>query len=215
MSYLFPEARNTSMTGTEVQSYMKPVQELISQQGGTVGQMQGAYGQSMGFAQDLMEPMSAHNLQQRRLMEQQGAQSLALQNLLARSQAASLGQESGITQAQQRMATSSMGRDINQQWQQGLNQQYMQGLNQFNQSQGLLGQIGSMQSGMGQQQLGIQENIAQAEIARRQRAMEIAQARKNRTSQFWGGILGGVAGGFASGAFGAGGRFGQPLPSDG
>ena len=212
MSYLFPEARNTSMTGTEVQSYMKPVQELISQQGGTVGQMQGAYGQSMGFAQDLMDPMSAHNLQQRRLMEQQGAQSLALQNLLARRQAASLGQESGITQAQQRMATSSMGRDINQQWQQGLNQQYMQGLNQFNQSQGLLGQIGSMQSGMGQQQLGIQENIAQAEIARKQQDMEIQMAKQNRTSQFWGGILGGVAGGFAGSAFGEGGMMTNLFP---
>ena len=87
---------------------------------------------------------------------------------------------------------------LNQQYQQQLQQQYLQGLNQFNQSQGLLGNIGQMQSGVGQQQLGIQENVAQAEIARRQMDMEIAENKKNRTSQFWGGLLGSAAGGFTN-----------------
>ena len=194
MSWLFPEVQNTSMTGNEVQAYMKPVQEMIQQQQGTVGQMQSGYGESMGFARDMMDPMSAHNLQQRRMMQSQGANNMALQNLLARRQAASMGQESGITQSQQRQATGQMGRNLNQQYQQGLQQQYMQGLSQFNQSQGLLGQIGGMQSGMGQQQLGIQENVAQAEIARRNMDMEIEQAKNNRSSQFWSGLAGGTAG---------------------
>ena len=198
MGLFIKDIENTAMTGNEVKQYMQPVQELINQQQGTVGQMQGAYGQSMGFAQDMMDPMSAHNLQQRRMMQSQGAQSLALQNLLNQRQAAALGQSSGITQAQTRSATGAMGRNINQQYQQGLQQQYMQGLGQFNQSQGLLGQIGGMQSGIGQQQLGIQENIAQADIARRNMDMEIAQQKANRTSQFWGGLAGGVLKGGAS-----------------
>jgi len=201
--WLFPKTENTSIKPEEIKQYMQPVQELIDLQGGTAGQMQRAYGQSMGFAEDMMDPMSVRNLQQRRLMEQQGNQSLALQNLLARRQAAALGQESGITQAQQRGATTAMARDINQQWQQGLNQQYMQGLGQFNQGQGLLGQIAGLQSGMASQQMGIQENIAQADIARRQQAMALAEARKNRTSSFWGGMLGGAASGFGSFAGGA------------
>ena len=198
MSWLFPETKNTSMTGSEVQAYMKPVQSMINQQQSTIGQMQSGFGQAMGFAEDMMDPMSAHNLQQRRLMQQQGADSLALQNLLARRQAAAMGQESGVTQSQQRQASGAMGRNLNQQYQQQLQQQYLQGLNQFNQSQGLLGNIGQMQSGVGQQQLGIQENVAQAEIARRQMDMEIAENKKNRTSQFWGGLLGGAAGGFTN-----------------
>ena len=214
MSWLFPEVKNTSMTGNEVKAYMKPVQDLIGQQQGTVGQMQGAYGQSMGFARDMMDPMSVRNVQQRQMMQSQGADNMALQNLLARRQAASMGQESGITQSQQRQSAGQMGRDLNQQYQQMLNQQYMQGLGQFNQAQGLLGSIGSMQSGMGTQQLGIQENIAQAEIARKQMDMQIAQEKANRRSQFWGGIIGGVAGGFAGNAFSAGGMFGKDLPID-
>ena len=197
--WLFPDrTENTSIKPSEVKEYMQPVQDLINQQAGTAGQMQGAYGQSMGFARDMMDPMSSHNLQQRRLMEQQGNQSLALQNLLARRQAAALGQESGITQAQQRTATSAMGRDINQQWKQGLNQQYMQGLGQFNQSQGLLGQIAGLQSGMAGQQMGIQENIAQSDIASRQQQMALDEAYRNRQSSFWGGILGGGMQGLAS-----------------
>jgi hypothetical protein len=217
---------NTSISPEQVQEYMQPVQDIIGQQQGTIGGMQGtigqfqdAYGQSMGFAEQMMDPKSQHNIQQRRMLEQQGNKSLALQNLLARRQSAALGQSSGITAAQQRGATAAMGRDINQQWQQGLNQQYMQGLGQFNQSQGLLGQIGGMQQGigslqgqMGAQQLGIQENIAQADIARRNREMELAAMQQNQGSDFWGGLLGGAATAFGTAVGGpVGGAIGGAL----
>ena len=198
MSWLFPQVQNNAMTGADVKSYMQPVQEMINKQQGTVSQMQGGYDESIGLARNMMDPMSAFNVQQRGLQQQQGAESLALQNLLARRQAASMGQDSGITASQMRSSSQQMGRDINQQHQLGLQRNYAQGLGQFNQSQGLLGNIGSMQSGIAGQQLGIQENIAQAEIARRNMDMEIQQAKKNRTSDFWGGLLGGVAGGLTN-----------------
>tara|TARA_R100000700_G_C3136585_1_gene119839 strand:+ start:39 stop:623 length:585 start_codon:yes stop_codon:yes gene_type:complete len=178
MSWLFPNIENTSLTQKEITEYMQPVQDVI-------GQMQGGYDESVSLSRNLMDPNSAVNLQRRNIMGQQGASQLALQNLLNRRQAAALGQESGITQAQTRQARGQMGRDINQMYQQGLGQQYALGLNQFNTSQGLLGNI--MQG-----QLGVTENITQAEIARRQAQMDIDMAEAANKQQFVTGLLGGV-----------------------
>ena len=81
---LFPDIENTSVSPAAIKSYMKPVQQIIGQMGGTVDQMQAGYGQSKGFALDMMDPMSNRNVQQRQMMEEQSRQQLALQNLLAR-----------------------------------------------------------------------------------------------------------------------------------
>ena len=92
-----------------------------------------------------------------------------------------------------------MGRDLSQMYQQGLMQQQQAGINQFNTSQGMLGNI--MQG-----QLGVTENITQAEIARRKAQMDIQMAEAANRQQFVGGLLGGVAnifsGGLAGGLFG-------------
>lgn len=192
MSWLFPKIENTSLTQKEITEYMQPVQDVI-------GQMQGGYQQSSQLANQMMDPRSAMNMQRQGMMQQQGASQLALQNLLNRRQAAALGQESGITQGQARQAQGQMGRDLSQMYQQGLMQQQQAGINQFNTSQGMLGNI--MQG-----QLGVTENITQAEIARRKAQMDIQMAEAANRQQFVGGLLGGVAnifsGGLAGGLFG-------------
>ena len=189
MSWLFPKVENTSLTNKEITEYMQPVQDVI-------GQMQGGYQQSSQYANQMMDPRSAWNQQRQSMMQEQGTSQLALQNLLNRRQAAALGQDSGITQAQARASRGQMGRDLSQMHQQGLMQQQQAGMNQFNQSQGLLGNI--MQG-----QLGVTENITQAEIARRKAQMDINMADASNRQQFVGGLIGGVAniasGGLAGG----------------
>ena len=199
MSWLFPSpVKNTMPKGSDIKKQMRPVQDIINQMGGTVGQMQSGYDASRQFAAEMMDPRSQYNAQQQRMMKDQANEQMAMQAMLQRRQAAAMGQASGITAAQGRIGQENMMSDMRRQYQQQLLQQRMAGLQQFNQSQGLLGNIGQMQSGMGQQQLGIQENIAQADIARAQMAMQQQQADRDRRMGLVTGVLGGVLSGGAT-----------------
>lgn len=199
MSWLFPSpVKNTMPKGSDIKRQMKPVQDIINQMGGTVGQMQSGYDTSRQFATEMMDPNSQYNAQQQRMMKDQGNEQMAMQAMLQRRQAAAMGQNSGITAAQGRMGQENMMNDMRKQYQQQLLQQRMAGMGQFNQSQGLLGNIGSMQSGMGQQQLGIQENIAQADIARSQMAMQQQMADRQGRQGLVTGLMGGLLSGGAS-----------------
>ena len=199
MSWLFPSpVKNTMPKGSDIKKQMKPVQDIINQMGGTIGQMQSGYDSSRQFATEMMDPRSQYNAQQQRMMKDQANEQMAMQAMLQRRQAAAMGQSSGITAAQGRIGQENMMSDMRRQYQQQLLQQRMAGLQQFNQSQGLLGNIGSMQSGMGQQQLGIQENIAQADIARAQMAMQQQQADRDRKMGLVTGAIGGILSGGTS-----------------
>lgn len=187
MSWLFPSpVKNNSITPSQVQQYMLPVQN-------TIGQMQGAYDESVSLSRNLMDPMSAHNQNQRRLQQEQGANSLALQNLLARREAAATGQDSQFTSSQRMMNSRQMGRDLNQQYQLGLQRNYAQGIGQFNQSQSMLNPIMAGQ-------LGVQENIAQSDIAARKSEMDAQIANRQMNQQTASGLLGSILSIFGQGS---------------
>ena len=193
MSWLFPSpVKNTMPTGADIKAQMKPVQNIINQMGGTVGQMQTGYDASRQFATEMMDPRSQYNAQQQRMMKDQANEQMAMQAMLQRRQAAAMGQTSGITAAQGRMGQENMMSAMRKQYQQQLLQQRMAGLGQFNQSQGLLGQIGGLQGSMGQQQLGVSENIAQADIARAQMQMQQQMADRQSKQGLVSGLIGGV-----------------------
>ena len=187
----------------DIQGYMQPVQQRINAMRGTVGQMQKGYGEMMGLGRQMMDPTSAMNRQQQEMMQQQGANQLALQALLNRRQAAATGQDSGILQAQQRQGAAGMSQSLRDQFQQQMMQNRQAGINQMMGAQGLLGNIGQMQSGMAGQQLGIQENIAQADIAGTQWEQSQAAAKAANTQSMWGGLGQGLMS-FAGGGWGAG-----------
>jgi hypothetical protein len=194
------DPRFAAISPGQVKQHMAPVQQQISAMGGTVGQMQEGYGEMMGIGRQMMDPRSRMNQQQFGLMKQQGAEQLALQNLLSRRQAASMGQASGISAAQGRAAQTQMGQDIGQRFQQQMIQSRQQGIQQLMANQGLLGQIGGMQQNMGGMQMGIQENIAQADIAGRNQRRNMEMQRIAGNQQAWSGVGSGLMG--AAGGFG-------------
>ena len=161
-----------------IKGYMQPVQA-------TVDKLGGAYDEMVGLSRNIMDPQSAMNQQRFDLMRQQSQEQLALQNLLARRKAASMGQDSGITFQNAIQRQQDTGRSLLSSYQQGMLGQQNLGLNVLGQSQGMPGDI--MQG-----QMGIQENIAQGYIANQElkQAKELAEAE--RKSQFGGGLLGGV-----------------------
>jgi hypothetical protein len=196
MSWLFPtpSSRVSSVPGAEdLDPYFEDVRGTIGDLSGTAGQMQAGYGEIMGIGRQMMDPYSRMNQQQFGLMKQQGAEQLALQNLLAQRQSAALGQASGITAQQGRTAQSQMGRQISQQFQQGLAGQQQAGAGYMMQGQGLLGQIGGIQGQMGEMQMGIGENLAGADIAQGQALMQAELAQGANISGMIGSIGGGVA----------------------
>jgi hypothetical protein len=150
--------------------------------------MQSAYGRMSGIGQDLMDPTSGINQQQYQRMQQQGQNQLALQNLLARRQAAAMGQESGITAAQSRLASSQTARNLGQGYEQALMQNRQAGIGVLGQAGGMLGSIGTLQQG-------ISENVAQAAISRNQQQRE----EEMRRNELWGSALSGMGGGLMQG----------------
>jgi hypothetical protein len=170
----------------DIKRYMSPMQ-------GVVNQMQGAYGRMQGIGQQMMDPNSGMNQQQQQMMQEQGANQLAMQHMLARRQAAAMGQDSGITAAQNRVSQGQTSRDLYQGHQQALMQNRMQGIGVLGQSQGLLGNIGSMQTG-------ISENIAQSAIAQRQHQMDEWQRRNQIGVDVLGGMGSGFMNAYAAGA---------------
>ena len=142
----------------DIKQRLRPIQ-------GNINQMQAGYGRMMGIGKDLMDPTSGVNQQQYQMMNEQGQNQMALQNLLARRQAAATGQASGITSAQSTAATGQTARNLGQQYQQGLQQNRQAGIGVLGQAQGLLGNIGRMQTGLS-------ENIAQSAISQNQKQRE-------------------------------------------
>ena len=104
-----------AITPGQIRGYMSPIQ-------GTINQMQGSYGQMTGYGQDLMDPSSGINQQQQQMLRDQSADQLAMQHMLARRQAAAMGQDSGITAAQNRTSQAQMSRGVQEQSQQNLMQ---------------------------------------------------------------------------------------------
>lgn len=166
-----------AISPSEIAGYMSPVQGIAGRMGASIGRV-GQLGES------LMDPTSAINQQQQQMIREQSAEQLAMQALLNRRQAAAMGQESGITAAQNRIAQSRASQAANQQMANALMQSRAQGMNVLGQMPGLLG-------GLGRFQQGISENIAQAGIAQRQK--QIADAERQR--MMMGTLFGGVGGG--------------------
>jgi hypothetical protein len=175
-----------AITPGQIRGYMAPVQ-------GTINQMQGSYGQMTGYGQDLMDPTSAINQQQRGMMQQQGANQMALQSILQNRQRAAMGGGggSGMVQAQQRAQQQQLSQSLGQQYQNQMMQNRTQGLGILGNQQSLLGNIGRMQ-------MGVQENIAQSAIAQTewQRAEEL---RKRQAQQAMVGAIGGGMSSLGSG----------------
>ena len=163
----------------------------LSRSQGVVNQMQAGYGQMQGIGQGLMDPNSAINQQQQQMIRNQSADQLAMQHMLARRQAAALGQDSGITAAQNRATQGRMAQGAMQQAQQAFMQNRMQGTGVLGQSQGLLGNIGRMQTG-------IDENIAQARLAERNFEQQEWQRRNQAMASMFGGIGSGLMGAYAN-----------------
>tara|TARA_R100000231_G_scaffold138793_1_gene118083 strand:+ start:6804 stop:7475 length:672 start_codon:yes stop_codon:yes gene_type:complete len=164
----------------------------LSRSQGVVNQMQAGYGQMQSMGQGLMDPNSAINQQQQQMIRNQSADQLAMQHMLARRQAAAMGQDSGITAAQNRAMQSRMAQGAMQQSQQAFMQNRMQGMGVLGQSQGLLGNIGRMQ-------MGLDENIAQARLAERNYEQQEFERRNMAMSSMLGGIGSGLMGAYAQG----------------
>tara|TARA_Y100001963_G_C6761911_1_gene439927 strand:+ start:98 stop:862 length:765 start_codon:yes stop_codon:yes gene_type:complete len=168
-----------------IRKHMRPTQ-------GVIDQMQSGYSNLMNQGQQLMDPNSALNQQQRQMMQDQAANQMAMQHLLARRQAAAMGTDSGITAAQNRGTQAQTARDLYQGHQNALFQNRAQGLGIQGQAQGLLGNIGRMQQG-------VSENIAQAAIAKRQHQADEWQRRQQAMGDFVGGMGQGAIGMYAEG----------------
>ena len=158
---------------------------------GVVNQMQSGYGQMQSMGQGLMDANSSINQQQQQMIRNESANQLAMQHMLARRQAAALGQDSGITAAQNRITQGRMAQNAMQQGQQAYMQNRMQGIGVLGQSQGLLGNIGRMQ-------MGLDENIAQARLAERNFEQQEWQRRNQAMSSMLGGIGSGLMGAYGN-----------------
>ena len=164
----------------------------LSRSQGVVNQMQSGYGQMQSMGQGLMDPNSAINQQQQQMIRNQSADQLAMQHMLARRQAAAMGQDSGITAAQNRATQSRMAQGAMQQGQQAFMQNRMQGMGVLGQSQGLLGNIGRMQ-------MGLDENIAQARLAERNYEQQEFERRNMAMSSMLSGMGSGLMGAYSQG----------------
>ena len=167
----------------QIREDMAPVQGYIDQMGQGYQQMQ-------GFGRDMMDPGSAMNQQRFQMMQQQGSQQMALQNLLQRRQAAAMGQASGITAQQGRSAQRQLGGQLSGQFQQAMLGQQDKGLNMLGQSQSILGNQARMQ-------MGVSENIAQARIAQNQAQRQEEMMANQQMANLFGGLGGGLLQGWA------------------
>ena len=79
----------------EIRGHMAPVQ-------GVINQMKSGQGRMASMGQQMMDPTSSLNQQQYGMMQEQGANQMALQSILQNRQNAATGVNSGIMQAQQR-----------------------------------------------------------------------------------------------------------------
>ena len=177
---------NQPLGAGAIRGHMAPVQ-------GVINQMQSGYGQMQNLGQQLMDPNSAMNEMEIQKMQEQSADQLAMQHMLARRQAAAMGQDSGITAAQNRATQADMNRAQQERILKEMSNKRMQGIGILGQSQGLLGNIGRMQQG-------VSENIAQAAIAKQQHKANEWQRRNQIGADVLGGIGSGLMGLYGQGS---------------
>lgn len=133
----------------KIKDFQAPTQGLITEQ--------------LGTARDLMDPTSAINMQQRRLMTQRAAETGAQTQRGLAATGAQMGMSPGQIMMQQRMGQNQAMGGVNQQFQGMLGQQFQTGL-------GLMGGMTQMQQGMDENMANAYVNkIAQANAARQQR----------------------------------------------
>ena len=205
----------------EIRGQMSLSQGLIGQMGGTVNQMGGTvnemrgtvghmmsgYNEMAGIGRDLMDPNSQVNVDQQNRMSREGSSQLALSTLLNKRQAASSGLDSGILAAQGRAGQQNLSASLRDQFANQMTQNRTQGIGVLGNAQSLLGnvgqlqgtmggiqgQMGGIQGQMGQMQLGIDENVAQAQIAGNQWLMDEEQRKQDAKTSMYSAIGGGIS----------------------
>ena len=176
----------------EIKNYLSSSQDVV-------GQMQGGYQQMTGIGQDMMNPFSMMNRQQRGMQQKFGADQLALQTLLNRRQnAVGGGGNSGVMAAQQMEQRRLLANQLQDQFRNQTQQNYSQGV-------GVLGGAHNMLGGIYSAQSGIDENIAQSAIAQRQALRDEEIGSRQSRASVWSGIGSGLLGGIGdiAGAIGA------------
>jgi hypothetical protein len=158
----------------EIRGHLSPMQ-------GVINQMQGQHGKMMGLSEQMMDPGSSYNLQQKGMMQEQGADQMALQTILQNRQNAATGVDSGIMQAQRRAQQQQLSQSLGQQFQNQMMQNRTQGLGLMGNANTLLGNIGSMTTGLS-------ENIGQAAISQRQHQMAEEMRRKEAEAAMYEGF---------------------------
>lgn len=143
--------KRKTMDLNKIQGYLDPTQSLINSQGNLVGEQ-------LGISQTLRDPNSSLNQMMRNMILQRGYDSGEQIGQSIGRTGAMTGASSAQTMMQQRMAMKDSLAGTNNQ----ANEMFM---NRFDQGTSLLGQGIVNQQRMAQQQLGLDENLANAYIA--------------------------------------------------
>jgi hypothetical protein len=161
----------------------KPDRLSLDKIRGLMGNTQGLVDEQVGLSRQLMDPSSAVNMQMRNMLAQRSNESGALAGGQMMRLGAMRNMSPAQTMMQGRMASNQAMGAANNQWLQSLMQRFGQG-------QGLMRQ-------MGQQQQGLDENIANAYVAN---TNMMNQYKANYAESIQKGILGGLD--FAGGSRG-------------
>ena len=147
----------------KIASYMSPVQ-------GMQNKMMAGYNKMLNIGQDLMDPTSNINQQTYQQLDDQGQNTLALQQLLAKRQGAG-DTDSGIQDAIARMTSSQTARNLGTTFSNALTANRATGISTIGQAQSILPQAAHLQQN-------ISENIAQSAISGRQWEMSEEERRR-------------------------------------
>ena len=115
--------KKATMDPSRVRSMMAPTQGLVTEQ--------------IGIGRDLMDPMSAMNLNFRNMMAQRAAESGAQSGLQMQKMAAMTGVSPAVAMMQSRMAMNQNMGNINNQFLNQLNQRFGQGMGLLQSATGL------------------------------------------------------------------------------
>lgn len=168
------EMQTKPISPGEIRGHLAPMQ-------GVINQMQASRGQMTNLGNQMMDPTSSYNLQQKQLMGEQGADQMALQSILQNRQRAATGVDSGIMQAQRRAQQQQLSQSLGQQFQNQMMQNRTQGMSMLGSANSLLGNIGSMTTGLS-------ENVAQAAISQRQHQMAEEQRQREAKASMYEGF---------------------------
>tara|TARA_R100000458_G_C8276951_1_gene252354 strand:+ start:115 stop:660 length:546 start_codon:yes stop_codon:yes gene_type:complete len=160
----------------KIRGYLQPTQSLIDYQGRLSGEQ-------IGIGRDLMDPTSHMNQMMRNMILQQNQNTGAQVGQSIAKLGAQEGASSAQSMMQQRMAMQDAMASSNNQSMQMLQ-------NRFSQGTGLLGQGVVNAQRQGQQQLALDENIANAYIGQINAENAARQANQNTGMDMIGGLLG-------------------------